>query len=220
MNPEQARRTMVERQIRPWEVLDPRVLTILLKVPRERFVPPERAAFAFADIELPIGEGETMLRPAHDAKALQALAIQPGERALEIGTGSGYFAACLAALGAQVTTIEHRPRLAEAAAQRLQREGFDRVHLIVGDAFDPTLSPWTDGERYDVIVLSGGLPYLPDWLPAHLAPGGRLFAYLGRPPLLHATLFTLHPDGGLQQETLFETLVPLLHFSYSLPRAA
>src|SRR6185295_3642680 len=150
MNIEQARFNMVEQQIRTWEVLDQNVLDLLFAVRREEFVPPAHRLLAFADLELPLGGGAAMWSPKMEARVLQELQLASGESVLEIGTGSGYFAALLAAMGARVTSVEIDPFLASEAALKLQRTGFDAVELQVGDG-----SHGWGGATYDAIVLTG-----------------------------------------------------------------
>jgi len=134
VNIEHARFNMIEQQIRPWGVLDSSVLSALEEVPREAFVPPEFRHLAFADIEIPIGHGQTMMEPKLGARLFQALAPQPGEKILEIGTGSGYVTALLAHAGATITTVEIYPELLESAAAALGVLGVDNVSLEAGDA--------------------------------------------------------------------------------------
>ena len=205
-DPERARFNMVEQQIRPWEVVDPRVLDVLQLVPRDRFVPPAYRALAYADVEVPLGNGESMLAPKIEAKLLQALAIRPTDRVLEVGTGSGYLTACLARLGGHVVSVDRDAgRIAEAQT-RLTELGIGNVELIAGDAFDPELIRGT----YDAIAITGSLPFVPERFPSLLAEGGRLFAVLGDPPAQQATLVTRVRGEVFRREALFETVVPPL----------
>jgi len=208
MNLEQARANMVEQQIRPWEVLDPGVLELLYAVPRESFVPPALRNLAFADLELPIGEGEKMMAPKIEARILQALALRKTERVLEVGTGSGYFTALLAASAAHVHSLEIRPALAEFGRANLQRHGAENVTLEVGDGArgDPKRAP------YDAIVLTGSTPVLPAALREQLLPGGRLFAVVGEAPIMVARLVTCTAPGSFASVDLFDTsLAPLVN---------
>ncbi|BBD76997.1 protein-L-isoaspartate O-methyltransferase family protein [Hydrogenophilus thermoluteolus] len=211
MDWEKARFNMVEQQVRTWEVFDLRVLDTLMTVKRERFVPPQHCALAFADVEIPLPEGEQMLRPVVEAKALQALMIQPDARILEVGTGSGFFAACLAHLGGSVVTVERKGVLAEYAAQALQDQGVRNVEVMVGDALvaDDSAKWWREGP-YDVIVLSGGLRQRPDHLLRYLKVGGRLLAFVGTAPVMEAVRFVCTAPGAYREEGVFETVVPML----------
>jgi len=184
MNLEQARANMVEQQIRPWEVLDQAVLDLLYAVPREEFVPAALRNLAFADLELPIGEGERMMAPKVEARILQALALRKTERVLEVGTGSGYFTALLAHCAAHVHSLDIRPALAAFGRANLERHGIDNVTLEIGDGArgDPKRAP------YDAIVLTGSTPVLPASLREQLAPGGRLFAVVGESTAMVARL--------------------------------
>jgi len=208
MNLEQARANMVEQQIRPWEVLDPAVLDLLYAVPREEFVPPALRNLAFADLELPIGEGEKMMAPKIEARILQGLVLRKTERVLEVGTGSGYLTALLARCAAHVHSIEIRPALAAFARANLERQGVDNVTLEVGDGArgDAKRAP------YDVIVLTGSTPVLPATLREQLSPGGRLFAVVGEAPIMVARLITCTAPGAYVSVDMFDTLLaPLIN---------
>jgi protein-L-isoaspartate(D-aspartate) O-methyltransferase len=208
MNLEQARANMVEQQIRPWEVLDPAVLDLLYAVPREAFVPAPLRNLAFADLELPIGEGAKMMAPKIEARILQGLALRKTERVLEVGTGSGYLTALLARCAAHVHSIEIRPALAAFGRGNLERHGVDNVTLEVGDGArgDAKRAP------YDVIVLTGSTPVLPATLREQLAPGGRLFAVVGEAPIMVARLVTCTAPGVYGSVDMFDTvLAPLVN---------
>lgn len=204
MNVDLARRNMVEQQIRPWEVLDARVLDALLQVRRERFVPPGHHAIAFADLEIPIGHGECMMSPRVEARLLQELDLNPTDQVYEVGTGSGHLTALLARLAGHVTSAEIHDDFRQAASARLAAEGIRNVTLLGGDSAAGPL-----GEAaYDAIVLTGSTPELPQAFPGALRPGGRLFAVVGQFPVMRAMLF--RPRAG--PETLFETVLkPLIH---------
>lgn len=210
MNIEQARFNMVEQQIRPWEVLDQDVLDLLYVVRREEFVPEAYRGLAFADLEIPLyenaPEGERMMLPKHEARILQALAVNKGERVLEVGTGSGYLTALLAARAHHVYSVEINPRLKAFGESNLRRAGVENVTTDLGDAS----RGWPKYAPYDVIVLTGSTPVLPDGLPAQLKAGGRLFAVVGDPPAMEAQLITRISEGDCRTTGLFETcLAPL-----------
>jgi protein-L-isoaspartate(D-aspartate) O-methyltransferase len=210
---ERARHNMLEQQIRPWEVIDQRALDAMAAVPRERFVPERFQGLAFADTEIPLGHGESMLAPKIEAKLLQALDVQPTDRVLEVGTGSGYLAACLAQLGGHVVTVEVHADLLEAARARLAALGIQNVECVAGDVFSVALP----GAPFDVIAVTASVARLPVLLEGMLAEGGRLFAVVGEPPAQHATLVTRIRGDIYRRETLFETVLPPLHHA---PRPA
>ena len=207
MNLEQARTNMVEQQIRTWEVLDQDVLDLLYLVPREQFVPAEYRALAFSDLEIPIEEGnaagERMWQPKLEARVLQELNIRKTDRALEVGTGSGYFTALLAHRCAQVCSVEINPALAAVGRANLERHGADNVALETGDA----ARGWAKHAPYDVIVLTGSTPVLPAALLEQLVPEGRLFAVVGEAPAMAARLVTCVAPGECRSIDLFETVI-------------
>ena len=206
MNIEQARFNMIEQQIRPWEVLDPQVLDLLFVVKREDFVPAAYRNLAFADMEIPIGSGQVMLAPRVEARLLQELGIKKTDKVLEIGTGSGYMAALLAAGAEHVVSIESRPELAEFARQNLERAGVTNVTIEVGNG----ANGWAQRGPYDAIVVSGALPSLPAALLKQLRVGGRLAAIVGEAPVMEAQLVTCSAEGAYNTVNLFETVVPAL----------
>ena len=208
MNVEQARFNMIEQQIRTWEVLDPAVLELLFEVKREDFVPPEHRALAFADLELPLGKGESMMQPKVEARILQELAIEPHETVYEVGTGSGYLTALLSRRARHVTSAEIHGELRTRAAENLRRAGRGNVTLLEGDSAAAPLAE----RAFDVIVIGGSLPVLPQaWLD-RLSPGGRLVAVVGDLPVMKAVLVR-HPEStSFQHVELFETLLkPLVN---------
>jgi protein-L-isoaspartate(D-aspartate) O-methyltransferase len=207
MNFEQARFNMVEQQIRTWEVLDQDILDLLFTVRREEYVPPPYRSLAFADLEIPLGDGQRMWTPKMEARVLQELKLGPGETVLEIGTGSGYFTALAAGRGAHVTSVEINPRLAAEAKTRLARNGVAEVALEVGDG----ARGW-GAEAYDAIVLTGSTPELPDAFARQLKPGGRLFAVVGEAPVMTARLLSWVGPGAVVTRDLFETVIaPLVN---------
>ncbi|MCM8593911.1 protein-L-isoaspartate O-methyltransferase [Accumulibacter sp.] len=203
---EQARFNMIEQQIRPWEVLDPEVLSVLAAVRREDFVPDALRALAFADLELPIGHGQTMLAPRIEARMLQELGVRSTDIVLEVGTGTGYMAALLASKAEYVFTVEINPVLASAARHRLRQAGVANVSVETGDASEG----WSGPSPYDVILISGALPELPDAFLRQLKAGGRLGAFIGQPPLMEARLIIRSEDQAFNTINLFETVVPPL----------
>jgi protein-L-isoaspartate(D-aspartate) O-methyltransferase len=187
---EQARFNMIEQQIRPWQVLDARVLGLLSQIKREQFVPEHLQHLALADLEIPLGNtvGECMLPPKAEARALQDLDIQPHHTVLEIGTGSGYVAALMARLGQGVTTIEINPTLATQAQANLQTAGITNAKVVTADAAANDFAACKALGTFDAIVLSGSVAQVPPALVDLLKPKGRLFAIVGKLPIMRATL--------------------------------
>ena len=208
LNPqlETARRNMVENQVRPWEVLDARVLDVLSTLPRDAFVQPAYKAVAYADVALPLGHGEVMWKPVLEGRALQALLPQPHERVLEIGTGSGYFAACLAGLGAQVTSVDRRAEFVDAARARLQSLAIANVECLHADVF----AGFAPSQPFDAIAVTGAVAEMPALFGQWLKPAGRMFVVRGAEPAMQAVLLQRAADGGWIEDRLFETDVPYL----------
>ena len=203
MNFDQARFNMIEQQIRTWEVLDPAVLELLFQVKREDFVPAEHRALAFADLEIPIGHGESMMQPKVEARILQELALKPTDRVLEVGSGSGYMTALLASLSERVYSVEVIPEFAREAAAKLAAHGIRNVTLETGDA----ARGWPTHAPYDAIVLTGSTPILPKAFQESLKPGGRLLAIVGEPPVMQAQLITRVAREAWNCAGLFETCI-------------
>ena len=205
---ERARFNMVEQQIRPWEVLDQRVLDLLLELKREEFVPPQYRGLAFSDMEIPVGEGQKMWQPKLEARVLQELMVRKTDRVLEVGTGSGYLTALLSHRAAQVVSVEMNPALAAFGRANLERHGAENIVLETGDA----ARGWSAHAPYDVIVLTGSTPMLPQALAAQLAPLGRLFAVVGELPVMSARLVHAPAPSAWNATDLFETvLAPLVN---------
>lgn len=204
---EQARFNMVEQQIRPWDVLDMTVLDLLKKIKREHFVPAEQRALTFMDMDIPLGYGAKMWQPKLEARAVQALKLQPSDQVLEIGTGSGYLTALLCSLAGHVTSVEIVKELSAAAGRNLAAGRIDNVTLEIGDA----ANGWGTGP-YDAIVLTGSVPLQPAALMKNLKVGGRLFAVIGDAPAMQATLVTRTAEDAFHSTTLFEiSVAPLLN---------
>jgi len=203
---EQARFNMIEQQVRPWEVLDQRVLDAMQAIPRENFVPEQYRSLAFADTNIPIGHDQVMMTPNVEGRLLQALAIGPQDTILEIGTGSGYLTACLATLGKHVTSIDIEAGFTQQAQARLDAQGLRNVTLQTADAADGV----DPASTYDVIAVTGSLPLLQRQFFDNLNPGGRLFVITGTPPIMEALLVTRIAAGDWARESLFETSIPPL----------
>jgi protein-L-isoaspartate(D-aspartate) O-methyltransferase len=194
-----ARETMVEQQVRPWDVLDVRVLDALTQLPRDAFVPAQHRSLAYADIGLPIGHGENMMKPVLEGRMLQALALQPGDDVLEVGTGSGFISACLGTLARDVVSLEIHADLAEAARARLREHGINNVRVDIADAL-----AWGTDRRFDAICVTGAVAEIPSQFVPWLRPGGRMFIVQGVSPVMDALV--LHQDvNGLRTESLLET---------------
>ncbi len=206
MNTEQARFNMIQQQIRPWEVLDPEVLSLLAIVKREDFAPAAHKDLAFADVEIPLKADakpcQTMLAPRIEARMLQALGIRNTDKVLEIGTGSGYMAALLAAKAEFVYSVEIVPELVEFARANLKRAGVANVSVDLGDAS----RGWPLYAPYDVIVLSGSTPVLPAVIQQQLKIGGRLVAIVGEAPAMTVKLITRTGEDAFTVIDVFETV--------------
>ena len=201
-----AREQMVRQQVRAWEVLDDRVLAVFEQLPRERFVPDEYAGMAFADAQIPLPDGECMLEPKLTGRILQALTIEPGERVLEVGTGSGFLSACMAHLGATVRSVERHATLVEAARQSLARCDVREVEVVHADIWQTMPAEGL----YDVIVLTGSLPQYQAAFETALRPAGRLFSVVGEGPVMAAQLRRRLTTNDCSVTTLFETSLPAL----------
>jgi len=206
MNFEQARHNMIEQQIRPWEVLDPRVLEVLGHMHREDFVPTAYRKLAFADVNLPLGHEEAMMTPAVEGRMLQALNVEPGEEVLEIGTGSGFITACLAALGGRVTSVEIHEDLLKQAFKRLDALTYENIQLDHADV----MTDWDPSQPFDAIAVTGSIPQIDERFQHWLKPGGRLFVIVGESPAMTARLITRVDENQWSEESLFETDLPAL----------
>lgn len=206
---ERARFNMIEQQIRPWEVLDPVVLQVLTQVRREQFVPAGEKALAFVDMDIPLPGGQHMLPPKVEARLLQELQVQPGERVLEIGTGSGHMAALLGARAREVLSLELRPELVRLAQDNLRAAGITNVDVRQGDG----ASDLSGLGSFDVILLSGSVARVPEGLLRQLTVGGRLAAIVGQEPMMRATIVTRSAEGAFQTRQPWDTVAPrLAHF--------
>lgn len=200
-----AREQMIEQQVRAWDVLDERVLSILRRIPRDHFVPAEQQYMAYADLEVPLAKGQHMLRPSVAGRLLQAVELTGTERVLEIGAGSGYLTACLAVSSAHVESIEIFPELAEIAQRNLATLGLGNTHIVTGDALATAAAG-----RYDVIAVTGSLPVPNDSFQRQLEVGGRLFIIVGEAPVMNARLIRRTAEEAWTTESLFETVVDSL----------
>lgn len=214
MNFEQARAAMVEQQVRPWEVLDPRVLETIATLPRELFVPEAKRGLAYVDTPLPLAHGEVMMKPVVEGRMLQAMALEAGDEVLEVGTGSGFVTACLAALARDVVSVDRHTDFIERTRARLTAENVTNVRLECVDVF-----AWQPGRLFDAICVTGAVATDPDRFGAWLKPGGRLFVIHGKSPVQEALRITRRGEG-FHRESLFETDVPYLHGAAPAPHFA
>jgi len=203
---ETARRRMVDEQIRPWDVDDERLLGVIRRTPREDFVAPQYRNLAYADMNLPLGDGHVMMAPCLEARLLQELGVREKDKVLEIGTGSGYVTALLAALAAQVHSVEIDAARAERTRQLLTAHGVRNVTVEVGDA----ARGWPTRAPYDAILATGSLPLLPKELKEQLAPGGRLVAIVGQAPTMEAFRIERIDQYNWRETSVLETVVPAL----------
>jgi protein-L-isoaspartate(D-aspartate) O-methyltransferase len=206
VNFEAARKHMVESQIRTWDVMDQHILDLVARSPRQDFVPPEHRNLAYADLNIPLGNGIVMMSPRLEARLLQALDVQPKDKVLEVGTGSGYLTWLLANLGSHVYSVEIDPAMAEAAAKRLDAHGIRNVSIGIGDG----ASGWETNAPFDAIIITGSLPILPEGFARSLAAGGRLVAIIGTGPVMEAIRITRTGENSWTRESLLETSLPAL----------
>ena len=203
---DQARFNMIEQQVRPWDVLDQRVLDVMAEIPREDFVPERYRPLAFSDLSLPLEHGQVMLPPRIQGRLLQALDLRPDDRILEVGTGTGYLTACLARLGGQVLSVDIHGDFLETAQACLGHLGIDNLELREADA----AGGWPEDGAFDAIAVTGSLPRLHEGFHRALREGGRLFLVTGRPPVMEAMLLTRVSGDQWAREDLFETSIPPL----------
>ncbi|NOR36946.1 MAG: methyltransferase domain-containing protein [Woeseiaceae bacterium] len=209
MDTDFARQQMVDQQVRAWDVLHPDVLRVLRNIPREQFVPTGYEALAFADTEIPIGHSQFMMTPTLEGRVLQALKPTSTDNVLEIGTGSGFLAACLARLSDSVTSVDIHDDFLEAAKVNLEDSGISNVKLLSMDAMQKL-----PDEKFDVVAITGSIEDFDPRFVEALNPSGRLFVVVGAGPAMDARLVTRTGDNDWQSESLFETvLAPLVNGS-------
>ena len=207
MDTDFARQQMVEQQVRAWDVLDPEVLQVLKDIPREQFVPIGFESLAFADTEIPIGHGEFMMTPTIEGRVLQALDPEPGDRVLEIGTGTGFLAACLARLSGDVTSLDIHEEFTRTAQANLEDAGVDGVTLLTMDG-----TRELPDDKFDAIAVTGSIELFDPRFAEALNVGGRLFVVVGTRPAMDARLVTRTSEREWNSQSLFETvLAPLIN---------
>ena len=207
MNIEQARFNMIKQQIRPWDVLDAGVLSLLAVVKREDFVPAAFRALAFVDTEVPLPGGQQMLVPRVEARLLQELKVARHEKVLEIGTGSGFMAALLGHRAQRVFSLEILPELVSLATENLKRAGVMNVTVLAQDGAQGL----PEEEPFDVILLSGSVAEVPATLLKQLKVGGRLAAIVGEEPVMRAQLISRVGENDFSTRDLFDTVAPRLN---------
>lgn len=205
---------MIERQIRPWDVVDERLIEVILRTPREDYVPAQYRNLAYADMNVPLEHGQVMMQPKLEARLLQALNVGPKDKVLEIGTGTGYVTALLAGLGARVFSVEIVAELAEQAKQRLAAHGIHNATVEIGDA----ALGWPAHAPYDAIIVTGSLPLLPKTLRGQLAPGGRLVVVVGQAPTMEALRIERIDENNWNEKSLLETVIPPLRNAPEPPK--
>jgi protein-L-isoaspartate(D-aspartate) O-methyltransferase len=201
MNFDQARFNMVEQQVRPWEVLDGRVLELLETTHREDFVPIRYRKMAFTDMAIPLDHGQNMMKPVVEGRLLQALELKPDETVLEIGTGSGFITACLAQLAKRVVTVDIHEQFSAGAESKLKEKGINNVEFESGDV----MTGWQPEQAHDVLVVTGSVQDIPDHFRGWVNPGGRMFVVCGEAPAMEAKLLTKLNATEWREESLFET---------------
>ncbi len=208
MNFEQARFNMVEQQVRPWEVLDERILELLETTHREDFVPLRYRKMAYTDLAIPLEHDQNMMKPVVEGRLLQALELKPDETVLEIGTGSGFMTTCLAQLAKQVLSVDIEARFSNEARAKLEEKGIENVEFETGDV----MTGWQPEQAHDVLVVTGSVQEIPDHFRGWVNPQGRMFVVCGESPAMEAKLLTKLNATEWREESLFETdLARLTH---------
>lgn len=197
---------MVKQQLRTGNVLDKRVLELYDTIPRDSFVPAKLKAFAYADMHLPLNHDECMMTPLEEALLLQALDLKGHETVLEIGTGTGFLTALLSRLCKKITSVDYYADFTANARQNLIENKCLNVELFTGDA----IQGWTDSAPYDVIVFTGALESLSEIQRLQLLPGGKLFAIMGKKPIMQGKLYSLDHAEVWSEQVIFETCLPAL----------
>ena len=203
---EQARFNMIEQQIRPWDVLDAEVLRVLTEVKREEFVPAPFKAMAFADLALPLPGQQVMLQPRLQARLLQDADVQPTDKVLEIGTGSGFTTALLASQAQRVISLEINAELADLARANLQRANIHNAEVRCADGAQGAAAE----APFDVILLGGSVLEVPHALLAQLKIGGRLVGIVGDEPIMHALLITRTSESNFKTDEKWDENAPRL----------
>jgi protein-L-isoaspartate(D-aspartate) O-methyltransferase len=202
MHTADVREQMIEQQVRAWDVLDARVLDVMRQVPRELFAPAAERFRAYADAEIPLSQGQHMLRPSVVGRLLQALLPQPHEQVLQVGAGSGFVTACLRGMAGRVRALEIFPRLAESARVNLSGLGVRDTEVVDADGLR-----FESATRFDVIAVTASLPIYDTRFERLLNVGGRLFIVVGEAPVMEARLVERTAEGVWSAQSVFETVV-------------
>lgn len=209
MNLDYARANMLKQQLRTWHVLEPSILALIANTPRERFVPKGYEKLAFADTEIPVGEGRSMMSPKEEARILQELAVKPSDKILLIGVDGSYLMTLLSKLAQQVYAVESDSQIRSTVEANIKKDEMDNVTLLDADIYEG----WQEHAPFDVVILSGSVSAVPDHLFDSLAVGGRLFAVVGEKPVMSATFYQRAESGALKEWRLYETVRPRVpHF--------
>ena len=202
---EVAKFNMIQQQIRPWEVLDNQVLSVLDEIDRQDFVQDFYKGLAYADCRVPISTGATMFPPTIEGRMLQSLLIEADDEILEIGSGSGYITACLAKLGKQVLSLDISPETLDLARKNIASYELTNVEFEEADAFSCKYD-----QAFDVIAVGGTVRKVPENLKQALSVGGRMFIIVGQSPVMQALLITRAGSNEWSTQSLFETDLPAL----------
>lgn len=206
MTQQTALTNMIKQQLRTGDVLDEQILELFDRFPRNEFVPEAYADFAYSDMQIPLAHGQRMMTPLEEGQLLQSLGLKGHEVVLEVGTGTGYFTSLLSALSKKVISLEYFSDLTEKAAKKLEKHGCQNVELINADAS----RGWLDLAPYDVVIFTGAIEQLTETHRLQVLPGGKLFAIVGKEPIMQGQLHALDHDGNWTQSIVFETELPAL----------
>ena len=204
MNTFSTRTNMVKQQLRTGDVLDETILSLYNHIPRDEFVPPQFKHFAYSDMQIQLAHQQYMLTPLEEAKLLQSLGLQGHEVVLEVGTGTGFLTALLSRLSKKIISIDYFSDFTNNARRNLDQHHCTNVELLTGDAHDGYL----EKAPYDVIVFSGAIEYLTETQRLQLLPGGKLFAIIGKDPVMQGQLHRLNHEGQWEMDVIFETYTP------------
>ena len=202
MHTADVREQMIEQQVRAWDVLDARVLDVMRQVPRELFAPTAERFRAYADAEIPLSQGQHMLRPSVVGRLLQALLPQPHEQVLQVGAGTGFVTACLRGMAGRVRALEIFPQLAESARVNLSGLGVRDTEVMDADGLR-----FESATRFDVIAVTASLPIYDTRFERLLNVGGRLFIVVGEAPVMEARLVERTAEGVWSAQSVFETVI-------------
>ena len=206
MNFNTARQNMLLNQIRTWDFISPENINLMKQIQREEFVPVEHRKLAFSDIEIPLAHNQRMMKPILEGRILQCLNLKDSDTVLEIGTGSAYLTALLALAAKNVTSLDIYQDFTDSAIEKLQESKINNVECISQDVYE-----FNSTYKYDCVVLTGSVKYIPDFLLKNIKDDGKVFAIIGESPIMSACLITKSDNEKINVETLFETDVkPLI----------